>query len=307
MKIETYKYNCQRCGNTHNIPINIDSLSKAQKEGRKPIIDSFICPDMATMYRVGNFNLDTRRGFYDLDIDESMKESSILPLKAQWGELNFDKKFKRYRKIEFSFLGIPEEYFDLLNEIVNSYISGYFYPSITGAGSLGERLLNRLVTRLRTYYKKSKSYEKIKKGKSFTNWPTMIEALSEWHIISDEVAELFKKLKKYRNDSVHYNVGYDFEENSLTAIELITSIIDKQFNYMKRKDLFWVFDIPGEIWVKNSAVEDPFVKEFVLPHCWLLTPYDEPMAKPPVKATNVPTKPLTDEEFIKLRKERKKL
>ena len=68
------------------------------------------------------------------------------------------------------------------------------------------------------------------------------------------------KLKEYRNYSIHYNEGYDFEFNSHDSIKTLAQIIDLQFNYMNRKDLFWIFDVPGEIWLNSTKLNYPFVK-----------------------------------------------
>ena len=77
------------------------------------------------------------------------------------------------------------------------------------------------------------------------------------------------------------------------------NIINWQFNYLQRKDLFWIFNVPGEVWVRTSVNSQPFVKEFVIPHCFYLTPFCEPTATPPVKGKG-PIKPITDEQFINL-------
>lgn len=109
-------------------------------------------------------------------------------------------------------------------------------------------------------------------------------------------------MKTFRNDSIHYNIGYDFKANAHNAVVALAEIIDGQFNYEKRKDLFWVFHVLGEIFLKSEKIDDPFVKEIVLPHCALITPYSEPTADPPVRGKNTPLKPLSDEEFMNFRK-----
>ena len=96
-----------------------------------------------------------------------------------------------------------------------------------------------------------------------------------------------------------------FLKNSHDAIIALLKIIDLQFNYTKRTDIFWVFDVPGEIWVKSEMANDPFVKEFVIPHCFALAPLDEPMVKPPFKEKGARLKPLSDEEFIEIRNSKK--
>lgn len=299
--IRIRKSNCDRCGKTHEIEVDFSKLTKGQLAGREPIMTDFRCPDIALMYRVLNFNLDTRVKTFHVPEFKQEQEKLALYFRNEWGNKDFDAKLQRYINLNLSFLGIPEEYYNLIWPVVSSYCCGLYYPAMTSCGALGERILNRLLLKTRDYFKSSEHYKKIYRKQSFDQWDNIIKILKEWKVISNDVADLFTKLKTYRNDSIHYNLGYDFEKNSHDALKLLAQIIDKLFNYINRTDLFWVFDIPGEIWLKSAVINNPFVKEFVLPHCLPLTPFCEPTAKPPIKGRNAPVKPLTDEEFIKIR------
>jgi hypothetical protein len=305
MDIRQITMDCDRCGRQHQIKIDFSKLPQSQLEGREPLLN-FICPDMALMYRVMAFALDTTVNIFKQEGLIAQKSEIEKSLRAEWGELDFASKLKRFVQLDLSFLGIPEEYYNLLRPVVASYCCGYFYPAMTSAGALGERILNRLIIKLRGHFKSSKHYKKIWNKDSFDQWDLPISILTDWGIISAEVKSVFQRLQKYRNESIHYSEGYDFESNSHDAVKALADIINGQFNYMNRKDLFWVFDMPGEIWVRSAVVNDPFIKEFVLPHCLQLTPFDEPTATPPIRGTNVPIKPLSDEDFIKARNNRNK-
>jgi hypothetical protein len=298
--------NCDRCGKQHKAKIDYSELSEDQIKGKKPIFENFICPNLALMHRVTSFVLDTRANSLKQNLPPEAQEATVRYFKAEWGELDFDSKLDRFKKLDLAFLGIPEEYYKLLMSVVSAYCCGYFYPAMTGAGSLGERILNRLIIKTREHFKSSKHYKKVWNKQSFDQWDFPVSVLKEWDIISEEVASSFLELKTYRNDSIHYNDGYDFESNSHKAIKALSNIINGQFNYINRKDLFWVFNIPGEIWLRSKVKSDPFVVEFVLPHCAQLTPYCEPTANPPIRGDLVVLDPFSDEEFIKLRISRKK-
>lgn len=297
--------NCERCGQQHEIDIDQSTLTPRQRQGIDPVIESFICPDVACMHRVTSYALDTRSTILNQPGIEQQRDQLIQSLISKWGEQNFNQKLARFKDINISLLGLPDEYYELLVPIIDAYSCGYYYPSMTAAGSLGERILNRLIIKTRKHYRSSKHYKKIYGKHSFDDWVKVTNILKEWGVISEEVSDLFLRLKQFRNDSIHYNQDYDFVENSREAILTLLEIIDLQFNYVKRKDLFWVFDVPGEIWVKSEVVDDPFVIEFVLPHCLQLSPLDEPMASPPFKEKGARTKPLSDEEFIEIRRSRK--
>ncbi|PQJ11959.1 hypothetical protein CJD36_009205 [Flavipsychrobacter stenotrophus] len=299
MNIQLLTIVCSDCNKTHEINIDIDTLTEAQIKGTEQFSAKFTCPEIAVMYKVIGVVFDFTVNNLKDNSPQHVRDSIANQLKEEWGGLDFEDKLQRFIKLNHAFYGTPDEYYQLLRPIVSSYCCGNFYPSITSAGALGERILNRLVLKTRDYFKSSQYYDlSIQKS---SNWPTLIKALIEWKVISEDIGDAFTKLKKYRNDSIHYNAGYDFEGNSYEAIKLLLEIVDKQFNYLNRKDLFWAFDCPGEVLVRTSALSDPFVKEFVLPYCRLITPFCEPMATPPIRGKNTPLKPLSDEDFIKIR------
>lgn len=297
------KYDCQRCKQLHEIEVDFDVLSERQRKGIDPIL-TFICPNVARMYKVCSFAVDTRARILNNDALKNLHGTIVNSLIKDWGEFEFDKKLKRFKNLDLSFLGIPEEYYYLLWDVVSSYCCGRFFTAMTSAGSLGERILNRLIIKTRDYYKTSPYYKQIYRKNSFDQWEKPICILEDWGVISTNVAKSFDRLKKYRNDSIHYNDGYDFDMNSHNAVISLAEIINGQFNYEKRQDLFWVYHVPGEILLKSDKIDEPFVKEFVIPHCVLITPYCEPTATPPIVGTNTPIKPLSDEDFIRLRKSR---
>lgn len=305
MDVRHLTLDCKACGQRHQIDIDFDLLSPEQLQGISPILDNFVCENVARMYRVFGFALDTRVAIFSQVGLEYAKKQLAAGLRDQWGHRNFEEKLARFTKLNLSFVGVPDEYYGLLSEIVDVYCCGHFYPAMTAAGALGERILNRLLIKTRDHFKNTKHYKDVYRKQSFDNWDKPIFILKEWGIISSEVAEAFEKLKVYRNDSIHYNEGYAFEENTHHAITELTKIIDLQFNYINRTDLFWVFDVPGEIWLKSAQQANPFVKEFVLPHCAWLSAYCEPSPTGLSAGVMAPLAPLSDDEFLNARRNKK--
>jgi len=66
---------------------------------------------------------------------------------------------------------------------------------------------------------------------------------------------------------VHYVKDYEYGPAAAKALELVTKLIDSLFFVFDRKDIFRIFEVPGEVWVRADRQEDPFVVEFVLPLC----------------------------------------
>jgi hypothetical protein len=307
MDIKEMRYECYRCGGTHQVKIDFDMLSDEQRKGEAPVNSNFVCPDIATMYKIVNFNLDLRINILkEASIGVDTQNSIISDFKQKYGEHDFDSKLKRIRELDFALAGIPEEYYSLLIQVLSTYHCGYFYPSITGVCALGERILNRLILKTRSHFTSSSRYKQMHGKHSLDNWDILIDTLLDWKVITTDAGDLFRKLKKIRNESIHYNDGYDFNLEAKNAIRLLIQIVNQQFDYLNRKDIFWLFDCPGEIFVRSEVLKDPFVIEFILPHCVRIGPLDEPTATPPVKAKNSPLKPLLDEEYIQIRNNRSK-
>jgi len=86
-------------------------------------------------------------------------------------------------------------------------------------------------------------------------------------VLNDEQVSICKTLHKYRNDAVHYLPDYAFKNAAPTVIKLTTRLIDSLFSAFGRKGIFNIFIVPGEIWVREEKLNDPFVQEFVLPCC----------------------------------------
>ena len=154
-------YDCKRCDQQHIITVDFSKLSKDQREGREPVTRNAICPNTAYMYRIMNWGIDTRVSWLAAEIPQNIREETINGIKFEWGELNFDAKLERFVELDISFMGVPEEYYNLLSSVVSSHCCGYFYPAMTSAGSLGERILNRLIIKTRDYFKSSKHYKRI--------------------------------------------------------------------------------------------------------------------------------------------------
>jgi len=253
---------CETCGKSHQFKASPEIVNK-----KSPI--KVLCPSVDRRFKLSLFIVDSRRNILkndDIknlsDIQTQLKEG----LKKELGSDNFEQKFKRWLSIDYPSLGISEEYISLLNFCINSYCIGHFFPSMTSTGALIERILNRLVLRLRKYHSDHPKYSKFSKKDSFQNWDFIIPLLEEWEILPNEKSiKQLNKLKEYRNKSIHYTENYDFETKSFEMLKLACEFIDSLWSVFERTDIF--FNAPGEFYVKKSGEEIPFVKEFIIPMC----------------------------------------
>lgn len=286
---------CQTCGDKHSVQLT--------DEQAKPATRLIIaCPSVDRRYRLTGFFVDTRRGFFDTPVAAKFAEDETQHLRRELGSENFDEKFARWKNIKYPPIGLIEEYPEKITEIINSYAMGYWYPSVTSACCLGERILNRLVLKCRDYFKGHPDYKKIYNKDSFDNWDRMLGLIEDWKLIPPQAIELFGQLAPIRNDTVHYNDGYDFKAVAETVVNKLIAAVTEVFGVMNRTDIYLVFDVPGEVWVRSTADKTPFVREFVLPHCYYAHAVHDIDANRRIVEKLGKVGPLTDVEFVELRK-----
>lgn len=293
--MDKIKITCPVCSNDHEI-----MATKRQKQGKDPVFVQ--CPNLDRRYRLSSFFIDSTRSTYHNDHLKAQQQPFTEHLKSEFGAHEFESKFERWLKIDYPPLGLIDEYPDKITQIINAYSCGYFYPVVTSACCLAERILNRLVLETRDYFKSSPHYKKIYRKDSFDDWSKMILILSNWKLISQTALDEFNKLMPIRHSSIHYNKNYNFEEIAPIVINSLISAITEIFGVINRKDIYLVFNIPGEVWVKSEAENDPFVKEFVLPHCYYAHAVHEiDRSNNRIIERLGKTGKLTDQEFIELR------
>jgi hypothetical protein len=182
---------------------------------------------------------------------------------------------------------------------------GDAYPAVTSSCCLAERIINRLVLRCRDYFKGHPQYKKIYRNDSFDDWDRMLRLIGEWKLIPDKAIELFAELKPVRHATVHYTHRYDFDAVAAKTINDLVAAIAEVFGVLNRPDIYLLFNVPGEVWVRSEAEPLPFVKEFVIPHCYYAhAVHDVDFKERRIRITERLGKlgPLTDAEFVELRK-----
>jgi hypothetical protein len=290
---------CPTCGQNH-----LMSVTESQASGKEPIY--LLCPNLDRRYRLMGFYIDSTRSLSSNDIFKDRADEFTEDLKATLGHQHFEEKFQRWRKIDYPPLGLIDEYPEKITQIINTYSSGYFYPAVTSACCLAERILNRIILKTRDHFKNHPHYKKIYQKDSFDDWGKMIEIIADWNFVPERATDLLRQLMPLRHQSIHYSDSFDFEAVASDVINKLIAAITEIFGVLNRKDIYLVFDIPGEIWVRREAQELPFVKEFVLPHCYFAhAVHDVDFDKPKITERMGKIGPLTDEEFVEIRKSSK--
>jgi len=235
-------------------------------------------------YRVLNFSFDSRSTILNTEINEDWEEEVKLRWKTKkqfiyegiihtYGIENYNSKldnFSSFGSLPFSIIAFHNKFF---KQIRDAFIIGSYYPALTAACSLGERMLNHLVLLLRDEYKNTKHYKNVYSKKAFDNWDKMIDPLNDWGVLLPEVVEKFNELKKLRNYSIHFNPDTDLQdkEYAQSAIDILKAIIELQFGVGGPVLRPWFINsIPGAFYISKEAEELPFVKKIILPNCVLV-------------------------------------
>jgi len=273
-------------------------------------------------YRVIPYDFDFRARHLTLEIKEewepAIKEQHIRNKAAIEQELlaTYGSAFANEKKQNFIDLGpTPLSIIAFHNlffeQTRTAFIMGAYYPALTGICALGERVLNHLILLLRQDFTGSREYKRIARKDSFDNWNTAIEMLRSWDCLRSETADVYQDLMDKRHKAIHFRPETDHNDRelSLEAIHTFQSIIELQFAAWGQLPWF-LTEVAGEIYIKESWETHPFVKRVYLPNCPLVSPYHRVLEiSPHWKVEDEKQLPgateIDDSEFAKLRNERR--
>jgi hypothetical protein len=201
-----------------------------------------------------------------------------------------------------SILAFHNRFFE---QIRVSFIVGAYYPALTAACTLGERILNHLTLLLRDDYKDTPEYKGVYRKDSFDNWDVPIAVLESWNVLLPEAANLFRTLRDMRQEAIHFRSEVDQNDRdyALRSIKCLQEIIEKQFSAFGKGP--WVFSVPGEVYLKKEWEDQPFIRKVFVPNCQHVGPRHTVEAIVPRFVVNdafeYENREITDEEFCELR------
>lgn len=272
-------------------------------------------------YRVHRTEIDGRPVFLSTQIQSGWEQDVIdnwvenktkmtVDFVLEFGILNHEVKLKDYvdfGPLPFSVIAYHNKF---LRQVRNSFVTGGYYPALTGTCALGERILNHLIINLRDYYKSTPEYKRVYKKDSFDNWDIPITTLENWKILLPEGAIKFRELAGLRNQAIHFRpeTDEDDREMALQAVHLCKEIIQIQFGGNGSQPWF-IPGTKGAFFIKKKFEDNPFVKELYLPNSILVGPYhklDWDGEKFIVVSDEIPEdKEISDDEYAKLFSDRR--
>lgn len=273
-------------------------------------------------YRIFRMDFDTRAHLLESapaswdatvkDAHEIERTRHLEGMKCQFGVWNLEQKIKNFIDLKTKPVSVLSFHNRFLEQCRNAFVIGSYYPALTAACALGERLLNHLIIGLRENYRDTKEYKRIYRKESFDHWPLAIETLQAWKVLLPESVALFTQLNEKRNRAIHFNPEIDRNDRALAldAIHLLQEIVSAQFSILGTS-LFtskpWIFVVTGEFYLRQEWINDPFVRLVYLPSCGLVGPKHIVVAVNPWKIEDnfeYEDRVITDDEFSTLRKEK---
>jgi hypothetical protein len=233
---------------------------------------------------------------------QQMREQLI----AEYGEQSADMKFANFIDLGPRWLTVLSRHNKFFKQSRDAFVIGAYYPALTSACALGERILNYLILELRDEFKGSPEYKHIYRKVAFSGWEIPINCLASWGVLLPAVVDEFWKLRDRRNDAIHFrpDVDHNDRELALAALHNLGAILKTQFGLFNGQKWF-ITDIAGENYIKKEWEYDPFIRHVYLPNCAYVGPgHTLTFATDSWRVhdnTGYEVRDVTDDEFCELR------
>ena len=201
------------------------------------------------------------------------RESTIAGLKNEYGEIRSEQKIKNFIDLGPKPISIIAFHNVFFSQVRDAFVVGSYYPALTGACALGERILNHLILALREDFRSSPEYKRICTKDSFDDWTLAIDTLVAWNVLLPSVVSNFREMMTKRHKAIHFRPETDqnAKELALDAIKCLQKIIGEQFSGFGPQPWF-ITSIPGEIYIKKGWEDKPFIKSVYLKNGVLVGP-----------------------------------
>ena len=266
-------------------------------------------------YRVLAVDFDTRATILSLKIDpawdanvrdtwRSAQETLRTALRAQFGEVDAEEKERNFCEMgaaPFSVIGYHNAF---LRQARAAFVIGAYYPALTAACCLGERILNHLILDLRDDFDRTAEYKRVYDKQSFDDWRPALAVLRSWGVLRPNADDAFKQMHRLRNASVHFqsDLRREVRARAAEAIRLISEVVEQQFGAFGPHPWF-IPNAHGVSFLTAASTGDPFVRKFYLPSCALVGPrhtLEEVDGRlVPRDDHAYPERELSDEEFLR--------
>lgn len=292
--MENLEVICDRCMNKHIYQITQGHIDTGSTF-------NFACKKIKRLPRVTSFRIDFTKNAPLSSFDD--KAHTIF----LYGEHDITNKVMRKDQVTSPKMWLIYDFDQYFEEIVKSYIAGAYYPAATSSTTLAERLINLFIVKMRNLYPKNLLDSRLQKyvytkNQNWQSFDLNMKVLDAWNILNSDQKKWFEDLLDIRNRAVHFQYSFNPQSDSLNAIQTLHKIIDSYFSPFERKDVIRLFEIPGEIWIREDKLSDPFVQAFILPCCTDYASYGASNKANIYHENNAIIGDFSEEEFIEQRK-----
>lgn len=243
---------------------------------------------------------------------EKSRTATIEGLRVQYGSDQLDSKVKAFQDFGPMPMSVVFEHTPRVWQIRDAFVAGAYYPALTAACSIGEKILNHMILHLRGHYPNQTKKMSVYEAGSITNWHTAIQALEDWAVLRKGVGTAFRKLSAIRNRTLHVDPRKTKNDQSeaLSAIQLLKQILEDQFGTWGHHEWF-IRGTTGLIFISRAWERHPFVLTYYLANTVSVSPYFKMIYQPNGlwavidRADLPPADTVSDEDFCQAFNDRK--
>jgi hypothetical protein len=190
-------------------------------------------------------------------------------------------------------------------DVKHTFVTCCYYSAGVAAGAVGERIVNHLLIDLADDYA-TVADQKTIAAKQSPTFGRALGILRRWSVLEPNAMRHFERLRDLRNALVHFDVDLyqELRARSLEAVSSLRDAIDAQFGVLVQRRL--IPDTPGEMYLKQAFEIEPFIRHYVLPLAFHVSPHHtiEPHAESGYWTVgvdlHVDADEDSDEEFVRL-------
>jgi hypothetical protein len=208
---------------------------------------------------------------WDEEVKETHRRSRALIIEGlgrQFGVADIERKVEDFSAIGSLPSSIIAHHNMLVNQVRDAFVAGQYYPALTGACALGERILNHLAFDLRDDFRATPEFKYMYGKNSFDDWARTIGTLETWEVLQPQAAVALRELGQLRHRSLHFNpeTAVNTREHALVAIQHLMKVIEQQFSAFGSCPWF-IEDTLGMCFIGKEWEARPFIRKYYLPLC----------------------------------------
>lgn len=233
---------------------------------RRHVVPAFLDFD----YRANALREEINDGWEESvkDAHRASRAQLMAGLGEQYGTRDLERMVADFVAVGPLVSSVVAHHNTFLRQARDAFASGYYYPALTGACALGERILNHMLLDLRDGFRANEHYKWIHRKGSFQDWELAISTLEAWKVLVPAVADAFRELATLRHRSLHFNTEtyQRLREDALAAVKGVMTVVLNQFCAFGTCPWF-IQGTPGVCFIKEAFEGDPFVRHYYLPLC----------------------------------------